>query len=109
MTLTSRRRAFLFNPEKHFGAAEEAPVAITVEALHEVLAEATYVIPNPTVSDVQEQRFTHRDLRIMSVPELEIESDGVRMRRAVEQPANPWLVDRLERVRQEMAGRGSTG
>ena len=86
MTLTRRRRAFLFNPEKHFGAAEEAPVAITVEARREVLAEATYVIPNPTVSDVQEQRL-----------------------RAVEQPANPWLVDRLERVRQEMAGRGSTG
>jgi hypothetical protein len=82
----------------------------SIDALDEQvnrLAERLYPIPKVADTLEQDWRRSHTDLAALSTAELELEAEACRFRILLEgKKIDPWLLERLERIAEEMRRRG---
>jgi hypothetical protein len=65
------------------------------------IAAAIQPLPDPLRSDREAERAAHADLGELSEVDLWRERERCRMRLALDDSADPWVTERLARVREE--------
>ena len=66
------------------------------------LCECIYAVPNPFDTLEQRERFEHRDLARMTLPELQRERDRVRLRLTLDDGAPAWILQRHTRIKEAL-------